>query len=150
MVEDPGFHILMKTGRPDYYIPSASTVGRDIKMVFAKSRSRIAKILQSYPGKLNFATDAWTSPNHKAFIAVTVHLEMDGMPLSFLLDMIEVARSHSGVNLAVAFGGVLESFGIAHKVRRSSVKGFCTHERFADTLHHMRQRIPERRDDQRA
>jgi hypothetical protein len=138
IVEDPAFHTLMKTGRLDYYIPSATTVGRDVKMVFAKSRSRIAKMLQSYPGKLNFATDAWTSPNHKAFIAITVHIELDGEPLSFLLDIIEVARSHSGFNLAVAFAGVLESFGIEHKVRRSSTKSSRTHEMAADSLYHMR------------
>ena len=73
-------------------------------------------MLQQYPGKLSFSTDAWTSPNHKAFIAVSVHLEKEGTPMSFLLDMVEVARSHSGVNLAIAFAGVLEGFGIEHKV----------------------------------
>lgn len=65
-------------------------------------------------------------------------MEVDGKPLSFLLDIIEVAKSHSGFNLAVAFAGVLESFGIEHKVRRSSTKGSRTHEMAADTLYHMR------------
>jgi hypothetical protein len=36
----------MKTGRPEYYIPSASTVSRDVKQVFTKVRGRIAKMLQ--------------------------------------------------------------------------------------------------------
>jgi hypothetical protein len=34
-----------------------------------------------------------------------------------LLDLVEVARSHSGVNLAAAFAKVLEEFGISDKVR---------------------------------
>lgn len=46
IVEDRGFQSLMKTGRPEYYIPSASTVSRDVRLVFARTRQRIAKILQ--------------------------------------------------------------------------------------------------------
>jgi hypothetical protein len=46
IVKDRGFQSLMKTGRPDYHIPSPSTVSRDVKLVFANSRKRIAKILQ--------------------------------------------------------------------------------------------------------
>jgi hypothetical protein len=72
---------------------------------------------QDYEGALNFATDGWTSPNHKAFIAITVHFEKDGVPVSMLLDIVEVARSHSGLNLAAAFVKILDDFGISDKVR---------------------------------
>jgi hypothetical protein len=72
--------------------------------------------LQEYEGALNFATDAWTSPNHKAYVAFTVHFEHKGNPVSMLLDLVEVAVSHSGVNLANAFAKVLEEFGIQDKV----------------------------------
>jgi len=34
-----------------------------------------------------------------------------------LLDLVEVAQSHSGVNLADAFAKILEDFGIEDKVR---------------------------------
>jgi hypothetical protein len=47
---------------------------------------------KEYEGKLNFGTDAWTSPNHKAFVGTTVHFEQNGEPVSFVLDMIEVAK----------------------------------------------------------
>jgi hypothetical protein len=46
IVEDDGFKMLMKTGRPDYYIPSRRTVARDVKHVFEKTRTTIAKMLQ--------------------------------------------------------------------------------------------------------
>jgi hypothetical protein len=36
----------MKTGRPEYYLPSPSTVSRDVKKVFARTRERIAAMLQ--------------------------------------------------------------------------------------------------------
>lgn len=72
--------------------------------------------LEEHDGDLSFATDAWTSPNHKAFIAVTVHFEKDGEPMCILLDLVEVAESHSGVNLATAFAKVLDDFSISKKV----------------------------------
>lgn len=34
-----------------------------------------------------------------------------------LLDFVEVACSHTGLNLAIVFAGILEEFGISHKVR---------------------------------
>lgn len=134
IVEDPGFLCLMKTGRPDYYIPSARTVSRDVKEVFIRCRERIAKVLhvcelvdqlrvgqkvityQKHNGALNFATDAWTSPNHKAYVAVTVHFQKDGVLVAMLLDLVEVAKSHSGVHLAAVFMKVLEDFMITDKV----------------------------------
>jgi hypothetical protein len=72
--------------------------------------------IQEHDGTLSFGTDAWTSPNHKAYIAVTVHLEQNGEPMCLLLDLVKVAQSHSGVNLASAFAKILDDFGIAHKV----------------------------------
>jgi hypothetical protein len=65
---------------------------------------------------LSFATDAWTSPNHKAYVAVTVHYEQEGKPISMLLDIVQLAESHSGLALVVAFAQILENFGIADKV----------------------------------
>lgn len=65
---------------------------------------------------MSFTTDGWTSPNYKAYMAVTVHFELKGVPVSMLLDLVEVARSHSGLNLAAAFATVLDDFGIADKV----------------------------------
>ena len=68
-------------------------------------------------GGLNFSMDGWTLLNHKAYIAVTIHFQIDGKGVSMLLDLIKVACSHTGVNLALAFAKVLDDFGIDHKVR---------------------------------
>jgi hypothetical protein len=53
---------------------------------------------KDYRGKLSFTTDAWTSPNHRAFIAICVHLEWKGEPLSLLLDLFEVPKVRRWVN----------------------------------------------------
>jgi hypothetical protein len=65
---------------------------------------------------LSFATDAWTSPNHKASVAVTVHFKDNGILTCMLLDIVEVATLHSGANLAVAFTRIIDMFGILDKV----------------------------------
>ena len=62
--------------------------------------------------------DAWTSPNHKAYIAVTIHFEKDGVAVSMLLNIVEVAHSHSGLNLATASVKILDDFGISDKVHK--------------------------------
>ncbi|KAK0458631.1 uncharacterized protein EV420DRAFT_1252545, partial [Desarmillaria tabescens] len=103
IVKDHGFNCLMKTGHPAYYPPHPMTISCDAKTIFAKTCQQIAKLLQEYDGELNFATDAWTSPNHQVFITFMVHFIHDGHPICMLLDFIEVAKSHSGDNLAEAF-----------------------------------------------
>ncbi|KAH9010166.1 hypothetical protein EDB83DRAFT_2183594, partial [Lactarius deliciosus] len=92
IVNDEGFRKLMMSGRPTCYIPSAKTISQDVKQVFVNVQWRVAHMLQGYGGVLNFATDAWTSPNHKAYMAMTVHFESEGVPISMLLDIVEVAE----------------------------------------------------------
>ena len=62
-------------------------------------------------------TDAWTSPNHKAYITITVHFEQNGTLLAMLLDLVEVPKLYTGLNLALTFIKVLEDFGVDDKVR---------------------------------
>lgn len=130
LVNDNGYHRVMKNGRPSHYIPSRQTVARDLLKVFSHSRERISRLLkvcviqcarlfqfdlqylQEHQGDLSFCTDAWTSPNHRAYVAITVHLEKDGVPSTTLLDIIEVAESHTGAALAAAFARVLQEFEI--------------------------------------
>jgi hypothetical protein len=69
---------------------------------------------QDHDGALSFATDAWTSPNHKALVTdawtspnhkalvtITIHFEHEGIPICLLLDIVEVVQLHTRFNLAV-------------------------------------------------
>ena len=47
---------------------------------------------KEHNGALNFATDACTLPNHKAFIVVPVHLEQEGVPLYLVVVVVKVAE----------------------------------------------------------
>jgi hypothetical protein len=68
--------------------------------------------------------------------------------MCLLLDLVEVAKSHSGLNLASAFAKILKDFGIEHKV---SFGDYLYKTRdlllWPDPRCYMRQRIAERRDD---
>jgi hypothetical protein len=90
IVNDRELEQLLTAGRPHIKIPSSTTVSRDIEACFKKCRERIGKLLKDHPGRVHIASDAWTSPNHRAFIAWTVHLEHEGQMLAFLLDMVEI------------------------------------------------------------
>ncbi|KAE9395042.1 hypothetical protein BT96DRAFT_1045372, partial [Gymnopus androsaceus JB14] len=90
IIEDRKFRELMLAGRPQAEIPTCRTIARDIQASFNRCEERINRLLQEYPGHLNFATDAWTSPNHRAMAAWTVHLQHEGTPLVFLLDIFEI------------------------------------------------------------
>ncbi|KAG1895337.1 uncharacterized protein F5891DRAFT_960313 [Suillus fuscotomentosus] len=107
---------LIKTGRPEYYIPSPSTVSCNVRLVFAWTRKRVASMLREYKGKINFTMDGWTLPNHRTLVALLVHFKYKGEPLSILLDVIEVAKSHTGEELADTFAKMLDEFDISEKV----------------------------------
>ncbi|KAJ6577977.1 hypothetical protein B0H19DRAFT_883837, partial [Mycena capillaripes] len=64
IVHDRQLEDLLTAGRPELKVPSRSTVARDLKAVYERSAERVKKLLMEYDGRLNFATDAWTSPNH--------------------------------------------------------------------------------------
>jgi hypothetical protein len=60
--------------------------------------------VQEYKGRLNFATDTWTSPSHHTYMAVTVHLEFNGDTVALVLDIIEVPEA-SHFTLSLIKGG---------------------------------------------
>ncbi|KAG6804729.1 hypothetical protein H0H92_002843, partial [Tricholoma furcatifolium] len=73
------------------------------------------QLLREHEGHVHFATDAWTSPNHRAMVAWTVHLHHQGHILVFLLDVLEVPESHTGATLAAAFHRMLINHGLKNK-----------------------------------
>jgi hypothetical protein len=52
----------------------------------------------------------------QSYVAVTVHFQKDGVLVAMILDLVEVAESHSGTHLAAVFVKILEDFTITDKV----------------------------------
>ena len=61
-----------------------------------------------------------TGPNSRSpyNVAMTVHFKNAGVPILMLLDIVEVAHSHSSFNLAAVFAKISEDFGISDKISR--------------------------------
>ena len=91
-----------------------------MQKIFKKKNITHFLSTQEHSSTLSFATDAWTSANHKAYITMTIHFENAGIPVSMLLDIVEVTCSYSGFNLAMAFVKILEEFGISNKASNIS------------------------------
>ncbi|KAE9391421.1 hypothetical protein BT96DRAFT_832103, partial [Gymnopus androsaceus JB14] len=103
---DRKFRDLMLAGRPQAALPSGHTVACDIAQSFNQCEERVNTLLQEYPGRLSFATDAWTSPNHRAMAAWTVHLQHEGVPLVFLLDIFEIPEVCTSGSLSSAINSI--------------------------------------------
>ena len=63
---------------------------------------------QSYKGRISYTTDCWTSPNHRAFLALLGYIEVGAQIWVFPVDVIEVPRNHTGKNLADEVNGTAE------------------------------------------
>ena len=116
IIRDCELSELLLAGRPQLSLPSPQTIGRDIKVSFDRCREHIKTLLNEHSGRLHFATDCWTSPNYRAFVAWTVHLHFQGAMLAFLLDIVELPESHTGATLAREFQNMLQSFGLTQKI----------------------------------
>jgi hypothetical protein len=127
IVSDPELINMFMTGHTHLKVPSPNTVRCNVKAAYLKCRECISKLLQEHPGCLHFATDAWTSTNHIAFVAWTMHLEHDRMMFAFLLDIVEVPESHTGVTLAKAFQNMLKTFGLQNRVSLQSTDSNLAH-----------------------
>jgi hypothetical protein len=117
IIADPELVDILTSGCPHIKVPTPNTVRHDVKAAYAKCHGRIMKLLHDHPGHIHIATDSWTSTNHHAFVAWTMHLEHDGCMLALLLDIVEVPESHTGVALAKAFQKMLEVYELKDKVR---------------------------------
>ncbi|KAJ7803769.1 hypothetical protein B0H14DRAFT_2384262 [Mycena olivaceomarginata] len=90
IVADRELKEILCAGRPEVRVPSRRVLGCDLNTAYEQSRGYIEHLLREYPGWLSFSTDAWTSPNHRAFVAWTVHLQHEGELLGFPIDIFEV------------------------------------------------------------
>jgi hypothetical protein len=88
VVDDPNFREMIHTMNPAAVVPSKDTIRREIDRRFGEEKKRVRSMLQGVPGRLSFAVDAWTSPNMRAFLGITVHwIDADWELRSLLLDM---------------------------------------------------------------
>ncbi|KAF9001213.1 hypothetical protein BDZ89DRAFT_968687, partial [Hymenopellis radicata] len=92
IVKDRMYVDLQKTGRPEYYIPHPTTMSRDVKTAFVRTRQEIVQLLRNYDGDISFEFDGWTSENHGAYGALCADIIVDGEVQTILIDFIKIAK----------------------------------------------------------
>ena len=80
----------MLTGRLTLSIPSRLTLVCDIHLAYNVAFKHIQTLLKKVLGRIHYETDAWTSPNHCAFIGYIAHFYFQGQIHNFPIDMVEV------------------------------------------------------------
>jgi len=79
---------------------SARTIGRDITKYFETAKATIKECLSLARSRIHISYDLWTSPNHKAMIAIVAHwMAEDYEVKSALLAIREVHGEHTGENI---------------------------------------------------
>jgi len=66
----------------------------EVSVLHVNNLNRSTHRTKEYKGRINFMMDVWSSPNHQAFVAFSVHLEHNGVSLTFPLDVVKVAKVH--------------------------------------------------------
>lgn len=81
-------------------------------VILPECTNALSMTYQVYNGKLSITTDAWTSPNHRAFVAICIHLENKGGALMMPLDLVEVDRVRMALTGSSSF---LIEIAVAHR-----------------------------------
>ncbi len=93
IIEDEPLQDMFKMLYAKVEVPSASTVSRDVKEVWAISKKEVASFLQQLKCAIHIAFDGWTAPNVLSFLGVVVSFEHQGALISLLLDFVRYVSS---------------------------------------------------------
>ena len=92
---------------------SARTIGRDITKYFETAKATMKERLSLARSRIHISYDLWTSPNHKAMIAIVTHWTMEDYEVkSALLAIREVHGEHTGLNIADVVYPVMKEYNI--------------------------------------
>ena len=92
---------------------SAITTRRDITKYFKTAKADIKERLLLARSRIHISDDLWTSPNHKAMIAVVAHWTTENYEVkSALLAIREVHGEHTGPNIADIVYPVMKEYNI--------------------------------------
>jgi hypothetical protein len=117
VVENANFRSLLMLLKPDINVPSATTIKGEVMKCYGEGANRLGALLRHADCKISLTSDCWTSPNTKAFMAITVHfIDDDWVLRSLVSDFIHLGGSHSGEDLCAAFAASCDRFGVLDKI----------------------------------
>jgi len=94
-------------------LKSEKTTRRDITKYFEIAKATIKERLSLARSRIHISYDLWTSPNHKAMIAIIAHWTSEDYEVkTALLAIREVHREHTGENIANVVYPVMKEYDI--------------------------------------
>lgn len=117
VIMDEGFVSLMKiaTGSDSFKPPCYSTVTETIIKMYEKEKKNLQVRLQNV-ASVSLTADFWTSVQNKSYVGVTVHYIDNWELQSSVLDVFEVAESHTAANCGETLTKVATEWEISDKV----------------------------------
>ncbi|KAG8921767.1 hypothetical protein FRC01_014904 [Tulasnella sp. 417] len=98
-------------------IIKADALKNRIKEASEVQRQSFKEFLQSIPGLMPIALDAWTSSNRVAFLAIVgSFITEDWILEEVLLDFVEMHGAHDGKNMANCLNGKVTELGLLSKI----------------------------------
>jgi hypothetical protein len=115
-VDSPQFRRLLYMLKPNVEIPSASALVSALKLQASEVRNDLLQGLGP-DTKISLALDAWSSPNHLAFLGIVVYfIDMSWNYRERLIGFELLSGEHSGENLSEVVYAVLERYGIQDRL----------------------------------
>jgi hypothetical protein len=101
-------------------IPNRQAVTSEITSIYYTTRLKLLTKLSTYKdsgGKFNLCIDAWTSKSQHAFLGISIHfMDPEFRPESYLLQLADLKRRHTGVYMAKVLSKTLKSFKIDDRI----------------------------------
>ena len=92
---------------------SKKTTRSDVVKYFEIAKATVVERLSLARSRIHLSYDLWTSPNHKAMIAIVAHwTSEDYKVITALLAIREVHGGHTGENIANVVYPVLKEYNI--------------------------------------
>ncbi|OJT02096.1 hypothetical protein TRAPUB_7442 [Trametes pubescens] len=116
IVEDPEIQEVFRMLYSRVYIPSRTTVSRDVRTLHRDMKLGLMQLLAGLSCRLHLCVDGWTSPNVLSFLGITVHWHWDGEIRHVILDFVRLTSAHTRAYLAEKVVECLKEYGIEEKV----------------------------------
>jgi hypothetical protein len=95
---------------------SPSTTKALIMDQFTTEKETIRQCLQGSQSCIHLSLDSWTSSNHLPILGVIAHAISGGQLQEYVLALRVIQGRHTGENLAPIVLGILQDYGITHKL----------------------------------
>ncbi|KAF5333044.1 hypothetical protein D9758_017293 [Tetrapyrgos nigripes] len=72
MIDDLELHEILTMLYHRVDIPHSTTISRDVKMIHEMAKVKVISELSAYTGRIHFALDGWSSPNHLSILGISL------------------------------------------------------------------------------